>query len=210
MAKKKNNQAIIYNIETFNTEIDYEKLEETIVKALIKIDEQKELHEKQKTEELEKEALRQRFKALGCENDFDENGNPKTKVANLKIVWKFLWAKESFLKEIKTIDFCVNSIVAFFFSIIEKLLYFVSFGLFVFGIANIFQFTTSLFQFAEKLNYPWHGTMCIIIAITLFFFTRTIIRAMKIDCKYNEDSNYMLNFLAVIIAVMAIIVSIFA
>ena len=44
MAKKKNNQAIIYNIETFNTEIDYEKLEETIVKALIKIDEQKELH----------------------------------------------------------------------------------------------------------------------------------------------------------------------
>lgn len=209
MAKKKSNPTVVNNIESVNMELDYDKLAEAIVKAQQKAEEQKEILKQQKEDELEKDAFRQRCKALGCENDFDENGNPKTKVANLKIVWKFLWAKESFLKEIKTIDFCVNNLVAFFFSIIEKLLYFVSFGLFVFGIANIFQFTTSLFQFAEELNYPWLGTMCIIIAIPLFFFSRTIIRAMKIDCKYNEDSNYMLNFLAVIIAVMAIIVSIF-
>lgn len=196
-------------IKVNNPDFDCDKLAEAIVKAQQEAEEQKEILKQQKEEELEKESICKRYQALGCENDFDENGNPKNKCANIKLVWKFLWAKENFFKEIKAIDFCVNGLVSLFFALLEKLLYLTSIFLFGIGIANVFKVNTYRFQFAGELNNLWIGFILVLIAFALFFFTRTIIRAMKIDCKYNEDSNYMLNFLAVIVAIIAIIVSVF-
>lgn len=197
-----------HNVFRSTTEIDYEKLAKAIVKAQQEADRQKEI-EKQKAEEKQREEIiKKRLENLKCAKDFDENGNPKNRKSIFKLLKNFIDTKESVLKDIKVIDSSINSIVALFFAVIEWLLYLIAIVLLLFFFYSIYQFVDNCVHEMLNFSYLLYAINYILYAFILFMFSRVIIRILIIDCKYNQDSHYMMSFLAVIIAVIAIIVSI--
>ena len=90
------------------------------------------------------------------------------------------------------------------FLLIEWGLYFLSGGLLIYAITQI------------AINFshiPWYillkeNIFRIVLAISSFTLSRGFIRFLKIDCKHSNDKYYMLNFLALVVSVVAIIVAI--
>ena len=205
MAKKKQN-TVVNNIDTVNVEIDYDKLAKAIIKAQKEAEEQKEKEQLQAEEQHRKETVKRRIENLGCQNVFDENGTLKSKMAMIKVVWKLIKCKETCLKNISLLGDTVNWIVSVVFFLIEWALYLLSVGFVFYGIGQpIYNYvTTNTFSFLQISVFA----TSLMYALVLFVVSRLVIRTLKIECKYNKDSNYMLNFLAVIIAVIAVLVSV--
>lgn len=197
-----------HNVFHSTIEIDYNKLAKAIVKAQQDAEAKKEIEKQQTEEKRKKEIIQNRFKNLGCAKYFDEEGNPKNRKAKFKLVWGVIKAKESALKDVSIIDLSINSIVSLFFAAIEWLLYLIAIGLIGFGIYNIVQFVSTCIIGDVSFSYLTSAFDYILYAILSFLFSKMIIRMLKIDCKYNQDRHYMMNFLAVIIAIIALIVSI--
>lgn len=197
-----------HNIFRSTTEIDYDKLAKAMVKAQQEADKQKEI-ERQKTEEKRRdEIIQKRFENLNCAEDFDEKGNPKNRKAKFKLVWNFIKAKESALKDISIIDSSINSLVALFFAAIEWLLYLIAIVLAGFFIFDIIRFVDACICGTCGWQYLLSAIDFLVYGFVSFIFSRIIIRTLKIDCKYNKDSHYMMSFLAVIVSIIAIIVAI--
>lgn len=206
MAKKKSNPTVVNNIESVNMKIDYDKLAKAIIKAQIEVDEQKEIVQQQEEEIRRKEILKMRLENIGCKNDFDENGAPKNKKAIIKLLWKIFTCEEACLKDIRILGDTINWMVSVVFFLIEWVLYFLSLCLVVYGFAQpIFSYiTTKDFSFLQISVFA----TSLMYSLVIFIVSRLIIRTLKIECKYSKDNNYMLNFLAVIIALIAVIVSV--
>lgn len=186
-----------------NNEIDYKKITDAIVEA-------KAVEENIIKEQIEKDKqalIEKRLKDLNVENCFDENGNLKNIRAFLKFCWNFMRAKEESLKDISLLSEIINGLVATFFAIIEWVLYGISLAIVCVGAFNYLYKTILKDVCFSPFNfYMFFGN--IVVGIGLFVLSRMIIRLLKIECLNNKDFNYMLNFFAVIIAVIAIIVSI--
>lgn len=197
-----------HNVFRLNNEIDYQKLADAIVKAQQKAEEQKEFEQRFAEEKQKNENMQNRLKKLGCAEYFDEKGNPKSQKAKFKLVWGIIKAKESVLKDVSIIDSIINSIVALVFAAIEWILYIIAFVLMIFGVYNIIQFILNYNLNDAFFSYFMPAVDFIISALVSFLLSRLIIRMLKIDCKYNKDSHYMMDFLAVIISTVALIVSI--
>lgn len=197
-----------HNVFRLNNEIDYQKLADAIVKAQQKAEEQKEFEQRFAEEKQKNENMQNRLKKLGCAEYFDEKGNPKSQKAKFKLVWGIIKAKESVLKDVSIIDSIINSIVALVFAAIEWILYIIAFVLMIFGVYNIIQFVFDCNHIDVSFSYLTSFANFIMGAVLVFLFSRLIIRMLKIDCKYNKDSHYMMNFLAVIVSTVALIVSI--
>ena len=186
-----------------NNEIDYKKITDAIVEA-------KAVEEKIVKEQIEKDKqalIKKRLKDLNVENCFDENGNLKNIRSALKFCWNFMRAKEDKLKNISMLSEVVNGLVAVFFGLVEWILYAISLFL-INGGALYYSYKCIL---ANSVFSIWHFCsflVDVLFGILLFVFARIIIRLLKIECLNNKDFNYMLNFFAVIIAVIAIIVSV--
>ena len=206
--RRKRRSTIIKNIESVNMEIDYDKLVETIVRAQEKVEEQKKIKEDIMEKQKREEIIKNRREGLGIDNDFDENGAPRKKTANLKLIWRFLWAKEELLKDSNILVITINLIVSSFFFIIEWFLYITAVILSGKNVFNVFHFISDIVN-----NHNFDSSLLelilsnFFISVLSFLVARVVIRTLKIECKYNNDNHYMLNFLAVIIAVIAIIVS---
>lgn len=203
---KKQPKTVINNIDSVNVEIDYDKLAKAIIKAQKEAEEQKEIERQQAEEMSRKETLKKRLENLGCKNDFDENGVPKNKTAKIKLIWKLFTCKETCLKDISILGDTINWMVSVVFFLIEWVLYLLSSCLVLYGFAQpIYTYiTTKDFSFLQISVF----VTSLMYALAVFATSRLIIRTLKIECKYNKDNNYMLNFLAVIIAVFAVIVSV--
>lgn len=189
-----------------NMEVDYDQIQQAITQGVLAAQRIAEEHKQEQQKSEHKQIIKTRLNNLGLAEDFDEQGNPRSKKANAKFVWKFLWAKEKQLKDIHILSEMVNGIVAFVFGLIEWFLYILAasfMGQGIFAIVNCCR--------AETFN--WAGVPPIVdfacYGVISFLFARTFIRLMKIECKHNKDSNYMLNLLAVVIAIVALLVSIF-
>lgn len=203
---KRISKKIVNNIDSVNIEIDYDKLAKAIIKAQKEAEEQNKKEQLQAEELYRKETIKRRIENLGCENDFDEAGTPKNKKAMIKLVWKFIKCKETFLKDIGLLGDTVNCIVSLVFLLIEWALYLLSVGFLIYGIGQpIYNYVaTNTFSFLQISVFA----TSLMYALVSFVVSRLVIRTLKIECKYNKDSNYMLNFLAVIIAVIAVLVSV--
>ena len=221
----------LFGKDTYNyitNEIDYEKLADAICNeqqkrniqsenewqnaitlAIIDAYKQKEENDRGKIQKDRKEKIQRLEKALKVENCFDEEGNPKNKTSNIKLIWNFIWAKESVFKDVDLLGAAVNGIVALFFLLIDWGLYIISILLFGNGICNIVNFIKKIID-VSTIELSLLGTFLnyLLYSVISFSLARTLIRVLKIECKYSKDNNYMLNFLAVIIAVIAIIVSV--
>lgn len=206
--KEKVIEKYYYNVLHPKIDFDYEKLAKEMVKAQQEAEEQKEI-ERQKAEEKQREEIiKKRLENLKCAEDFDEEGNPKNRKAKIKLLKNFIDAKESALKDIKVIDSSINSIVAFFFAVIEWLFYLIAIVLLLFFFYSIYQFVDNCVHEILNFSYLLYAIDYILYALILFMFSRIIIRTLKIDCKYNKDSHYMMNFLSVIISIIALIVAV--
>ena len=205
--RRKRRSTIIKNIESVNMKIDYDKLVETIVRAQEKVEEQKKIKEDIMEKQKREEIIKNRREGLGIDNDFDENGAPRKKTANLKLIWRFLWAKEELLKDSNILGITINLIVSSFFFIIEWFLYITAVILSGKNVFNVFHFISDIVN-----NHNFDSSLLelilsnFFISVLSFLVARVVIRTLKIECKYNNDNHYMLNFLAVIIAVIAITV----
>lgn len=206
--KEKVVEKYYYNVLHPKIDFDYEKLAKEMVKAQQEADKQKEIEKKEAEEKQRDEIIKKRLENLKCAKDFDENGNPKNRKSIFKLLKNFIDAKESVLKDIKVIDSSINSIVALFFAVIEWLLYLIAIVLLLFFFYSIYQFVDNCVHEMLNFSYLLYAIDYILYSFILFLFSRVVIRILKIDCKYNQDSHYMMSFLAVIIAVIAIIVSI--
>ena len=197
-----------HNVFRSTTEIDYEKLAKAMVKAQQEADRQKEI-EKQKAEEKQRdEIIKKRLENLKCAEDFDEEGNPQNRKSIFKLLRNFIDAKESTLKDISVIDSSINSIVALFFAVIEWLFYLIAIALLVCFFHDIYQFVDNCVHEILNFSYLLCAIDCLLYALISFLFSRIMIRTLKIDCKYNKDSHYMMNFLSVIISIIALIVAV--
>lgn len=190
-----------------STEKSNENNLQNIICAAIVQAREKENYENALNKEKERKArIKKRIDLFGVADCFDEDGNPKTKTAKLKLVWKFITCKETALKDISILGDTVNSVVSTIFLFIEWILYLLSAVFVLYGIAYpILNFvTTKVFS----VSYITIFLTSILYAFVSFLISRVLVRILKIECKYSKDNNYMLNFLAVIIAVIAIIVSV--
>ena len=119
-----------------------------------------------------------------------------------------MWAKEELLKDSNILVITINLIVSSFFFIIEWFLYITAVILSGKNVFNVFHFISDIVN-----NHNFDSSLLelilsnFFISVLSFLVARVVIRTLKIECKYNNDNHYMLNFLAVIIAVIAIIVS---
>ncbi len=197
-----------HNVFRSTTEIDYDKLAKAIIKAQQEADNQKEIEKKETEEKQRDEIIKKRLENLKCAKDFDEEGNPIHKRAKNKLIWNFIWAKEKDLKDISIIDSSINSLVALFFAAIEWLLYLIAIVLAGFFIFDIIRFVDACICGNCGWQYLLSAIDFLIYGFVSFIFSRIIIRTLKIDCKYNKDSHYMMSFLAVIVSIIAIIVAI--
>ena len=116
--------------------------------------------------------------------------------------------KEELLKDSNILGITINLIVSSFFFIIEWFLYITAVILSGKNVFNVFHFISDIVN-----NHNFDSSLLelilsnFFISVLSFLVARVVIRTLKIECKYNNDNHYMLNFLAVIIAVIAIIVS---
>lgn len=206
--KEKVVEKYYYNVLHQKIDFDYEKLAKAMVKAQQEAEEQKEI-ERQKTEEKQRdEIIKKRLENLKCAEDFDEEGNPKNRKSIFKLLKNFIDAKESTLKDISVIDSSINSIVALFFAVIEWLFYLIAITLLVCFFHDIYQFVDNCVHGILNFSYLLCAIDCFLYALISFLFSRIMIRTLKIDCKYNKDSHYMMNFLSVIISIIALIVAV--
>lgn len=205
MAKKKQ-KTVVNNIDSVNIEIDYDKLAKAIVKAQQEAEEKIKVDNQQAEEKRRKEMMKKRLEDLSCSNYFDDNGTAKNRIAIVKLIWNFIKCKETVLRDVTLLGDTVNGIVSMVFLLIEWALYLLSVGFVFYGIGQpIYNCViTNTFSFSQVSVF----IISLSSALTLFVVSRLVIRTLKIECKYNKDSNYMLNFLAVIIAVFALLVSV--
>ena len=213
MAKKKDKPQVINNIGEINLEIDYDKLAEAIVKA-------NSLYQEKIKEQEKEKKIKNRMKAFENMNMlkyFDKDGNTKKELKKrhkLIIVLKSLFAKDKNWElilntsdeylEFSILPTTINLLPYVLFLLIEWGLYFLSGGLLIYAITQI------------AINFshiPWYillkeNIFRIVLAISSFILSRGFIRFLKIDCKHSNDKHYMLNFLALVVSVVAIIVAI--
>ncbi len=159
-----------------------------------------------KKEDASKEIIRKRQEAFGVEKYFEEDGTPKNKIAKLVLIGKFITCKESKLKDITLLRDVVNGVVSIVFLLAEWFLYLLAIGFILCGIVKpicqcINTEVTLISIFPQIIT-------SFLYALVSFIISRLMIRILKIECKYSKDNNYMLNFLAVIVAVIAIVVSV--
>ena len=213
MAKKKDKPQVINNIGEINLEIDYDKLAEAIVKA-------NSLYQEKIKEQEKEKKIKNRIKAFENMNMlkyFDKDGNTKKELKKrhkLIIVLKYLFAKDKNWElilntsdeylEFSILPTTINLLPYVLFLLIEWGLYFLSGGLLIYAITQI------------AINFshiPWYillgeNIFRIVLAISSFILSRGFIRFLKIDCKHSNDKHYMINFLALVVSVVAIIVAI--
>ena len=186
-------------------DIDYERMQGAIVQGVLKAQEIGQERKQQQLEDERKALLKERRKNLKIANAFDDEGKPLKKAAKFRLFWNFLWAKDDALKDIDVLREVVNSVVALFFGFIQWCLY-------VAAVILICLFGISLYSYIQADEQEILNLITTILylpyALLSFILAKTLIRVMKIECKYNKDANYMLNFLAVIIAIIALLASI--
>ena len=196
----------LFGKDTYNyitNEIDYEKLAKAIVSA-------KEIERNEAREKLEKtnkDMVANRLKRLKVEDCFDAEGNPKNIKSYIKVCYNFMKAKEDVLKDITLLSEMINGIVAVFFWLIEWCLYIVSFGFIGVGLVKYID----KYNYNETLNNVANFGLFfeyVVFGVIVFILSRIIVRLLKIECLHNKDFNYMLNLFAVIVAVIAIVVSV--
>lgn len=192
-----------YTYNYTNNEIDYSKVTGAIIDAKV-------IEENKAKEKVEKETqiiVANRLRNLKVQDCFDEEGNIKNIKSFFKFCWNFMRAKEDNLKGISLLSEVINGLVASFFWMIEWLLYGISVAFVSVGAFNyVYGCILDDIAFSALNFYMFFGN--IIYGVGLFVLSRMIIRLLKIECLNNKDFNYMLNFFAVIIAVIAIIVSV--
>jgi hypothetical protein len=213
MATKKEKKQTINNIQELNLEIDYDKLAEAIVRANFL---QQEEFKKQE-EEKRKSNRMQALKNMKIEKYYDENGKPIKRLKkrhNCMIFLKFLFTKDknwALLSNTTDNDLdlgafpsSINAIVYSLFLLAEWGLYLLSGGLLIHTVAQIV---------INYLQEPWYilflkSTFFILSSFTCFLLGRGYVRLLKIDCEHSNDKHYMINFLALVVSVVAIIVAI--
>ena len=215
MTGNKDNPQIINNIQELNLEIDYDKLAEAIVRANFL---QQEEFKKQE-EEKRKSNRMQALKNMKIEKYYDENGKPIKRLKkrhNFMLFLKFLFTKDknwALLSNTTDNDLdlgafpsSINAIVYSLFLLAEWGLYLLSGGLLIHTVAQIV---------INYLQEPWYilflkSTLSILSSFTCFLLGRGYVRLLKIDCKHSNDKHYMLNFLALVVSVIAVIIAIIA
>ena len=212
MTENKDNPQIINNIQELNLEIDYDKLAEAIVKANSLYQEKIKEQEKEKKTKNRMKA----FENMNMLKYFDKDGNANKELKKrhkLIIVLKSLFAKDKNWElilntsdeylEFSILPTTINLLPYVLFLLIEWGLYFLSGGLLIYAI------TQTAINFS---HIPWYvllkeNILRIVLSISSFILSRGFIRFLKIDCKHSNDKHYMLNFLALVVSVVAIIVA---
>ena len=202
---------IIDKRQKANFEIDYDKLADAIVKAQSRCE---------KETAAEKENQENRIKAfteMGLSDYIDDTGRRKrdlTKRQNFKMIIKMVFAKERSMKLLLTdpkggttqnnlLPIMVNAMVSFLFLFMEWAMY--GLGLF-FGIKSIVTLVSNIITGSHWL-FLIKGISDILFSVCAFFYGAVLFRLLKISSSCNEDNNYMINFLAVIVSVVAIVIS---
>ena len=206
MGRKKKDHINIDQIKVEQkVDIDYERMQDAIVQGVLKAQEIGQERKQQQLQDEREALLKERRKKLKIADAFDDEGKPLKKTAKFRLFWNFLWAKDDALKDIDVLREVVNGIVAFFFGFIQWCLYVAAVILIcLFGIS----FYTYIQADEQEILNLITTVLYLPYALLSFILAKTVIRVMKIECKYNKDGNYMLNFLAVIIAIIALLVSI--
>ena len=216
MAKKKDNPQIINNIQELNLEIDYDKLAEAIVRANAL------QQEKVKKQEEEKRISNrmQAIKNMKVEKYYDENSKP---INGLKkrhkfiLFLKFLFARDknvALFSNIATDNLEINAFPATINAMVYSLFLLAEWGLYLLS-AGILAHTIVANIIINYLHEPWYilllkSTFRIFISFICFMLSRILVRIIKLDCNNVNDKHYMLNFLALIVSVIAVIIAVVA
>lgn len=210
MSKKPTTKTVIENL---NLEIDYDKLAEAIVRAgaedtiknAILAAHATTRNEFQKRKEeaqaREGEAVRKTLKIEDC---ISEDGSIKH---SGKLFFKAFFARDKQISGVPIIASLVNGAAAFFFGLVEWLMYFASAGLLIYNICSIIGAAKAKEWGAITIS----SMVCsFIVSILLLVLARLIVRFIKAECRNNKDRDYMVAFLTMIITIVALIVAIIA
>lgn len=171
-----------------------EYLKTAIVEGIMEAEKQKKelLIEEEKQEQ---ERIRKRNRELLAK----KKDKPDGEITGLKLVWRFLWAKEDLFIDAELMPNLINAIAGVIFALIE-------YGLYIYAIISI----ASIW----KVPAVSTGENAIIVvtkilrALASLLVGRILFRAIKIECIHNKDKNYMLNFLILVIALATMIITI--
>lgn len=214
MAKNKDNPQIINNIQELNLEIDYDKLAEAIVKANSLYQEKIKEQEKEKKIKNRMQAI----KNMKVEKYYDENSKP---INGLKkrhkfiLFLKFLFARDknvALFSNIATDNLEINAFPATINAMVYGLFWCFEWGLYLLS-AGILAHTIVANIIINYLHEPWYILLLksmfrIFISFICFMSSRILVRIIKLDCNNVNDKHYMINFLALVVSVVAIIVAI--
>ena len=129
MAKKKNNQTVVNNIESVNLDIDCDKLAEAIVKAQQKAEKQKQ-KEIQDAEKKQNEEILQKRKRILKEKDFSYINcrlwrNIRVFFNSFRIFFNILFMRKENIKYFSAVDSLISSANCLLLRIFRYVLYFV-------------------------------------------------------------------------------------
>lgn len=195
------------NITQHQNQMNSDELSETIVNALFRYEEEQKKKKK-------RQHINNRLKAFADMNMskyFDDESKPIKNSFKFQalLVLKLIFAKEKNIallmsnsedepSDYGVLSSSVNAITSLVFLLVEWFLY-------VLSVLCLLKLMIPCFSFSV-MNFE--GIDYLIYSISSFGIAKTVVRLLKIDCKYNADKNYMLNVLAIIVAVIAVIVSV--
>ncbi len=192
MAKKKNNQTVVNNIESVNLDIDYDKLAEAIVKAQQKAKEQQ-IKEKE-------QAFIEWRTELGYKEHNDKHGLRKIL---LVIGNRFIYAfRLMFVSKKRKIEISFSAIL-----LQTLLLYFFKFLKSGTLISSIF-FIGFMFYHPEIDFEKYHYIVLSVLAILSFLYSR-LFRLISIEIDQMNDKEQLLSLFTAVVAIIPLVEIVF-
>ena len=177
--------------------ISEETLRKAIAEGILEAERQRKASQLEE-EKLEHERIRKRNREILAK----KNDKPDEEIKGLKLVWRLLWVKEDWFQDAELMPYFINTMAGIFFAGIEWGLYAVSVGSIVLLMKEVSGSTEGvvsiLFLILTRIS----------LALGCFLPGRIVFRALKNECKYNEDKSYMLNVLVSMIALATLLVTI--
>ena len=176
--------------------ISEETLRKAIAEGILEAERQRKASQLEE-EKLEHERIRKRNREILAK----KNDKPDEEIKGLKLVWRLLWVKEDWFQDAELMPYFINTIVGLVFASIEYVLY-------GFSAYNIALLMAELWGFTgESVAVVFLILKKTLLALVCFLAGRIVVRALKIECKYNKDKGYMLNVLVSMIALATLVIT---
>ena len=193
MAKKKNNQTVVNNIDSVNLNIDCDELAEAIVKAQLKAEKQKQ-KEIQDAEKKQKEEILQKRKTVLKEKDFSyinckQWRNIRIFLNSFRMFFNILFMRKESIKYFSAVDSLISSANGLLLRIFRFILYLVVL------VCVVFAF--------QKINI----LLCVIVAFTSLTIAQ-LIRIAENEVGNIHEREYSIAIFSGLISVFSLIISV--